>query len=205
VDALRAVEAGVARLRALAPDMPVTARCTLHALNYRDLGALIRRARAMALRSISFLAADVSSQAFGRRDGGVPDHLRLDARQAAEFRSVIEQVLRNEREAFASGFVSNSPEKLRRLPTYYAALNGTAPFPPVACNAPWVSAVLEANGDVRPCFFHQVIGNVRKRSLDVIVREDLPAFRQELDVACNATCQRCVCSLKVSMRHVPWR
>jgi MoaA/NifB/PqqE/SkfB family radical SAM enzyme len=205
VDALRQVEAGVARLKALAPHVPIVARCTLHALNYRDLGAIIRKARAMALNGISFLAADLSSDAFGRANRHAPDFLRLDARQCAEFRGIIECVLRNESEAFATGFVTNSPERLRRLPAYYAALNGTAPFPPVACNAPWASAVLEANGDVRPCFFHKVIGNVRLRPFDDILHDDLPAFRRDLDVRADATCQRCVCSLKVGMRNAPWR
>ena len=45
---------------------------------------------------------------------------------------------------------------LRRLPRYYAALRGDEPFPHVSCNAPWVSVVVEANGSVRPCFFHEL-------------------------------------------------
>jgi MoaA/NifB/PqqE/SkfB family radical SAM enzyme len=66
VDALAAVERGVRRLRALAPWMRVTARSTLHRVNFRELPKLIERARRMPVSQISFLAADVASGAFGR-------------------------------------------------------------------------------------------------------------------------------------------
>jgi MoaA/NifB/PqqE/SkfB family radical SAM enzyme len=135
----------------------------------------------------------------------VSDRLRLDARQTADFRCVIEHVLRTEAEAFASGFVTTGADRLRALPTYYAALNGAASFPTVQCNAPWVSAVIEANGAVRPCFFHDPVGNVRQKPFDAIMREDFPGFRQVLDVARNDRCRRCVCSIKVGVRNMPWR
>jgi radical SAM protein with 4Fe4S-binding SPASM domain len=67
-----------------------------------------------------------------------------------------------------------------------------------------VSVVIEANGSVRPCFFHDVIGNVRTTPLETIVRRDLAAFRRSLRVGANPVCQRCVCSLKTSWRHAPW-
>jgi radical SAM protein with 4Fe4S-binding SPASM domain len=81
---------------------------------------------------------------------------------------------------------------------------GANAFPPVTCNAPWVSVVVEADGMVRPCFFHQPLGSIRLKSLNDIVREDLPAFRRELDVSTNPICQRCVCSLKVGLRSNLW-
>jgi MoaA/NifB/PqqE/SkfB family radical SAM enzyme len=37
------------------------------------------------------------------------------------------------------------------------------------CNAPWVSAVLETDGTVRPCFFHEPIGNAREESLAAVI------------------------------------
>jgi radical SAM protein with 4Fe4S-binding SPASM domain len=68
-----------------------------------------------------------------------------------------------------------------------------------------VSAVVEGNGDVRPCFFHDAIGNVRRQPLDAIVRRHLRAFRATLDTTTNDTCARCVCSLKTGWRNQPWR
>jgi Fe-coproporphyrin III synthase len=198
--ALEAVEAGVARLRELAPALPVTARATLHKSNYRELPRLIAKARAMGLDGISFLAADLSSTAFGRQGAIALDGLKLDPEDVAEFRWIVEDTIESETAAFATGFVTDGAAKLRRLPEYYAAVCGSGRFPAVACDAPWISAVVEANGGVRPCFFHPPIGNVREAPLTEILRRDLRAFRRNLDVSTNPVCERCVCSIKVGLR-----
>ena len=78
VAALTTVERGVARLRRIAPEVPISARATLHRLNFRELPHLIEHARAMALDGISFLAADVSSRAFGRMRTVAADGLALE-------------------------------------------------------------------------------------------------------------------------------
>jgi MoaA/NifB/PqqE/SkfB family radical SAM enzyme len=196
VDGLAAVESGIARLREAGASVPIIARATLHKANFRELPRLIRMARPIGLSGISFLAADVSSTAFGRSHPPSGGALLLDRDEIAEFRSIVEAVIANEGEAFRSGFVAESPDKLRRLPEYYAALRGEGPFPRVSCNAPWVSAVVEANGAVRPCFFHPPVGNVRESPLDRILREDLPPFRRKLSVAADPLCERCVCSIR---------
>jgi MoaA/NifB/PqqE/SkfB family radical SAM enzyme len=204
VAALATVERGIARLRQAAPAMPITARSTLHRENFRQMPDLIDHARRIGLDGISFLAADVSSpSAFGRHGSGVQP-IGLDRDEAAEFESVIERTIQTHPWEFTNGFVAESPDKLRRLARHYAAVNGDAPFPRVACNAPWVSVVIEADGSVRPCFFHDVIGNVRKAPLETIVRRDLPAFRRSLRVGANPVCERCVCSLKTGWRDAPW-
>ncbi|HXV59689.1 MAG TPA: radical SAM protein [Vicinamibacteria bacterium] len=204
LDALAAVEAGVDRLRRLAPGLPVTARSTLHKRNFRELPRLVEKARTMELHSISFLAADVSTLAFGRQHLPAADELLLDSSEVEEMRAIVEDIIENETEAFWSGRIAESPDRLRRIPAYYAALLGEEPFPRVSCNAPWISAVVEANGNVRPCFFHAVIGSLRERPLTEILSEDLPAFRSELDVERNSLCQRCVCSIRVGPRSPLW-
>lgn len=196
IDALAAVESGITRLLEAAPSLPVTARATLHKSNFRELPRLVQRARELRLSGISFLAADVSSKAFGRSELTSGAALLLDREEIAEFRSLVEALIANEPGAFQSGFIAESPDKLRRLPSYYAALRGEGPFPKVSCNAPWVSAVVEANGAVRPCFFHPPIGNLREAPLERILRKDLPVFRRGLEVATNPLCERCVCSIR---------
>jgi MoaA/NifB/PqqE/SkfB family radical SAM enzyme len=196
IDALSAVESGIARLREADASIPITARATLHKANFRELPALVRKARELALDGISFLAADVSSTAFGRAGAPSTGALSLDRDEVAEFRSLVEEVIARERDLFRSGFIAESPDKLRRLPSYYQALLGEGPFPAVFCNAPWVSAVVEANGAVRPCFFHPPVGNVRQAPLERILREDLPAFRRTLKVGTDPLCKRCVCSIR---------
>jgi Fe-coproporphyrin III synthase len=204
VNALATVERGVARLRRAAPGLPVSARATIHRLNFRAVPDLIRHARAMALDSISFLAADVSSMAFGRQRPVDADTLALSRTEVAEFRAIVDEVIAAFAAEFASGFIAESPEKLERLPQYYAALAGDGPFPPVACNAPWMSIVVEGDGAVRPCFFHDRIGNIRNERLAEIVGERLTAFRAALEVSTNPVCERCVCSMRTGLRSGPW-
>ncbi len=204
IKALGVVEEGVARLRRTAPLLPVTARATLHKLNFRELPRLVEHAKAMGFVGISFLPADVSSTAFGRHTPPRADTLALDQAERAEFECVVERVIADHRSDFESGFIGESPDRLRRLPQYYAALAGAAPFPPVTCNAPWASVVVEADGSVRPCFFHTAVGNIRTTPLRAIVTRNLANFRQGLDVATDSVCERCVCSMKVGWRSAPW-
>ena len=210
VDALATVGRGVARLRRVAPNVPLSGRATLHRANFRELPRLIEYAKALGLDRMSFLPADVSSLGFGRATR--PDvnlaprcaSLALEAEEIDEFEAIIERTIAVYASDFDSGFVAESPEKLRRLPRYYAALRGVEPFPRVSCNAPWVSVVVEANGSVRPCFFHRSIGNVRQAPIATIVARNLRAFRESFDVGADPVCVRCVCALKTSWRSAPW-
>jgi len=227
INALATVGRGIARLRQLAPDVPVMGRATLHRANFRELPRLIEHGKAIGLDAISFLAADVSSSAFGRLSGVSPSgasgfsrtsgppkgghpvdgetaSLALTRAEVAEFRAIVERTIAAYEPDFESGFVAESPAKLRRLPQYYAALAGDAPFPSVRCNAPWVSVVLEADGAVRPCFFHPAVGNIRHTPLADLVTRNLRTFRSTLDVESNPTCGRCVCSLNAGWRRAPW-
>jgi MoaA/NifB/PqqE/SkfB family radical SAM enzyme len=205
VAALAAIERGVARLQRLAPNTPITARATLHRWNFRELPRLIDHARAMALEGISFLPADVFSSAFGREFPARIETLALDADETAEFTELVEETISSHRDDFTSGFVAESPEKLRRLPQYYSALRGNGSFPSVSCNAPYMSAVIEADGAVRPCFFHQTVGSLRLEPLSSIIKRNLPAFRESLSIASNPVCTRCVCSMKTGWRNAPWQ
>src|SRR5262249_60041299 len=116
VNALGTVARGIARLRREAPQVPVTARATLHRANFRELPRLIDHARTIGLDGISFLPADVSSHAFGR--DAVPDAgaLALDAGEVEEFAQVVERTIAAYADDFQSGYVAESADKLRRLP-----------------------------------------------------------------------------------------
>lgn len=191
--------AGVATLKALAPEMCVTGRCTLQEANALDLPNAIQAAHELGLDQISFLAADISTTAFNRAEPWADERaaeVALSRQKAAAFQRIVERVIVDAATDFASGYIAERPTKLRRLPRYYAALNGNEAFPPVRCNAPWVSTVIEADGTVRPCFFHAPLGNIHERPLNEILNGPKAiAFRQQLDVRRNPVCQRCVCSL----------
>lgn len=205
VDALALVERGVKKLSGVAPSIPIRARSTLHRHNFRELPHLIDKAREMGLQQISFLSADVTSEAFGRTRGESSTRgLLLNEGEVREFATVVEETIASHASDFESHFVAESPDKLRRLPRYYAAQLGQGEFPAISCNAPWVSTVIEADGSVRPCYFHDAVGNTRENSLAEILNGRMNAFRAGLDVHENEICKKCVCTLKVGMRTKLW-
>jgi radical SAM protein with 4Fe4S-binding SPASM domain len=56
--------------------------------------------------------------------------------------------------------------------------------------------VIEADGTVRPCFFHQAFGNIHRQPFDAILNSPgALSFRRNLNVATDSVCQRCVCTL----------
>jgi Fe-coproporphyrin III synthase len=212
VDGLDAVVEGVRKLRARAPRVGVWARATIHRHNFRFLPDLIAKSREMGLDQISFLAADVAPDAFNRRpglpqldgDGGAPAKLLLTPDEVDEFAAIVEATIRSHARAFAEGWIAPAPDGLRRLVATYRAHLGQGAFQAPPCNAPWASVLIEADGAVRPCFFHPPVGNLRRRPLAELLSEVMPAFRAGLDVATNPICTRCVCSLKVGLRSKLW-
>jgi Fe-coproporphyrin III synthase len=211
VDALEVVAAGVAKLRRLAPAMPLRARSTLHRHNFRFLSQLCAKAFEMGLDQISFLTADVTSEAFNRRSLPRVDHeppqvsdLLLREEEVSEFEAVVESTIRSRAADLTARRIVPGPEGLRRLVAYYRAQLGQGPFPGVDCNAPWTSVVIEADGSVRPCFFHPAVGSLRARPLAELLTVAMPTFRGTLDVATDPTCRRCVCTLRVGLRSKLW-
>ena len=162
----------------------------------------------MGLHQISFLAADVTSDSFNRRpnalrvtgEEGSPTRLLLTADEVDVFNAVVERMIRTHQVDFRERRIAPNPDGLRRLVHYYRAHLRQVVFAAPPCNAPWASILIEADGGVRPCFFHPQVANLRDRSLGEILTNAMPAFRATLDVATNPTCMRCVCSLKVGLR-----
>jgi MoaA/NifB/PqqE/SkfB family radical SAM enzyme len=192
---------GVSALRAQGNGVHISGRCTVQRANFHALRATVEAAHRLGLERISFLAADVSSEAFNRPGGWPEERVSEVALQREELPLLAAELgaLEAERAAdFASGFIAETPEKLRRrLLQYFRAVLGEDDFYPNTCNAPWVSSVIEADGAVRPCFFQKPLGNIRAAgSLKAILNspEGL-AFRRSLDVRTDPICRRCVCTL----------
>jgi MoaA/NifB/PqqE/SkfB family radical SAM enzyme len=199
--AFEQVSKGVRALHQFRPGMPVRARCTIQKANHRSLRAVVQSAKEMGLNSISFLAADLTSSAFNRPEGWLPDRVSrvaLTAEETAALEEEIEQLIREYRADLESGFIVEPPQKLRRIVQHFSAQLGQVPNVAPRCNAPWVSAVIEASGDVRPCFFHPVLGNIHRQALtDIINSPQALQFRSTLNVESNDICKRCVCSLYI--------
>ena len=195
--AFQRLAAGVRSIHALRPGFPISARCTIQRLNHSQLRATVAAARELGLKGISFLAADLTSTAFNRPEGWTSEKqvsVALAPEDLPVLESEIELIVREDQ---LGGFVAESPAKLRRIAHHFRAHLGlAAPVAPV-CNAPWVSVVVEADGIVRPCFFHPPIGKIDDAtSLAAVVNSpEAIRFRTNLDVASDYTCSHCVCSL----------
>ncbi len=193
--------AGVRMLWRARSGMMVRARCTVQKENHDSLRATIVSAKEIGFDSISFLAADLTSSAFNRPQGWGEERqqkVSMDAEEVEALDSEIEQLIREYDFELKSGFIVETESKLRKIVHHFRAHLGQVPDVAPRCNAPWVSAVIDASGEVRPCFFHPSMGNIRTQSLPAILNgPEALRFRMNLDLAKDPICRRCVCSLYI--------
>ena len=205
-DAYSKLADGVMELKKLEPDFKISGRCVLQRYNYFDFENIVKSAREIGLDKISFLAADVSTSAFNHleaRDDSQTSEVALNEKKTEEFEDVIRNSFTNLAKEYSSEFISERPEKMLKLVQYYKALNGIGDYPETICNAPWVSAVIESDGSVMPCFFHKPYGNVYNHDLlQVINSTEAIDFRKKLNVKDNPICKKCVCSLQVGLTQL---
>jgi MoaA/NifB/PqqE/SkfB family radical SAM enzyme len=195
---------GVAHIKAINPDYKITARCVIHRLNFRNWENIIREAKNIGLNQISFLPADVSSEAFNRQTAWTEPkqhEILISEDELPELQAIINRIITKWKTGSDARFIAESAAKLQDIYNYYAAFYKLAAFPFKKCNAPWVSTVVEADGSVRPCFFHDVIGNIHDTGLTAILNSsEAIAFRKNLNMGNNPTCVKCVCSLNLPAR-----
>jgi len=195
---------GIEAVRQRKPGIPVNARSTVQKANHSVVRQTVAGAKTIGLDSISFLATDLTSQAFNR-DEVWPilrqDEVALSRGEVTALEEEVEALILENAEDFRNKYIVESPEKLRRIARRFREhLGDCAPVAPM-CNAPWVSAVIEVDGTVRPCFFHEKIGNLAGKTLEQVINgEEARRFRTTLDVETNPICQKCVCSLNYSRR-----
>jgi MoaA/NifB/PqqE/SkfB family radical SAM enzyme len=199
--AYQKLKEGVQHLKSLEPDFRITGRTVIHRLNFRHWPEIIDSAKEIGLDQISFLPADVSSHAFNREvlwSDQRQHEVLLDESELPLLKAVIENIIAAYQQEFEEHLIAENPGKLRNIYSYYAAFYGLNPFPFKKCNAPWVSAVVEADGTVRPCFFHPPQGNIRQQSLEEILNsEQNIRFRKNLDTHKDSICEKCVCFLNL--------
>jgi Fe-coproporphyrin III synthase len=197
--AFETIRRGVFAIRERRRGIPISCRTTVQKLNHTHLRATVSAARLLELDSISFLAADISSAAFNREEPWAFERqaeVSLSRNEVSELENEIELLIQTHQADINKGFIAESAAKLRRIGLRFRErIEGTLPKAPI-CNAPWVSAVVDVDGKVRPCFFHPPIGDISQMTLeDAVNTESALRFRSRLKVAENRTCQRCVCSL----------
>jgi MoaA/NifB/PqqE/SkfB family radical SAM enzyme len=195
LDAFDNVCAGI--YAAAATGVPVSVRVTVQRANFRQLPAFVELARRAGARQVSFLAVDVASpHAFGRTDG-FDAGLALAPGDLPVLEEILGTLEREYADAFRSGFIAESPRKLRGIHQYFAAICGAAPYPRVLCNAPEFSAVIGAQGRVSPCFFIPGPAEaICKDDLERILNSDsMVQLRESIRTGSRRECATCVCSL----------
>ena len=196
VDAFDVVCAGI---RALADaGVRPSVRVTVQRANYAALADFVGVAKQLGARSVSFLAADLGNvHAFGRRTGFQAD-VALRPEDLPSFAATLGALERDREDEFRSGFIEESPRRMRRLLEYYRAVCGLGPFPTLRCNAPEFSAVLAVDGRVSPCFFiagPPSPGNATSTLPDALAASPMAQLRSDIRAGRRPECRTCVCSL----------
>lgn len=183
---------------------PPNLRVTLQRANYRQLPEFVELAKAIGARQVSFLAVDVANpHAFGRI-GEIRGGVALRPEDLPAFEQCLRSLERDYAAAFRSGFIAESPQKLRRILQYFAALHGQGAYPAVRCNAPEFSAVIGATGLVQPCFFISGPSDASVFSTGAGCASDLAGtlnsygmatLRASIRGGTRAECRTCVCSM----------
>lgn len=198
---------GITNARSINAAPEISIRTVLQKQNFRQLLGFIELAKQTGVKRISFLAADVSSEAYGRDNLETrsqttdPNGMILDKTEVLELKTLIYEASQKYAAEFSSGFISESPEKLQHIAYYYAAINGSDTFPKNFCNAPMVSAVITSTGDIHPCFFLPKYGNIRENNFkELINSEPIIKTRSRVKVMEPDRCKKCVCTLFVPPR-----
>ena len=200
------IAGGINALKKRKPGFRVTARCVLQRYNFADFINIVRGSRSIGLDQISFLAADVSTSAFNHVTEMSHDRvseIALSKSEVVEFEKIISGSFGALKGEYDTKFIAEPPEKILKIVQYYKALNGMTNYPRAICNAPWVSAVIESNGDVMPCFFHKPYGNIYEDDLRSIINSRKAiSFRKNLHTSRDPVCNKCVCSLKLGITQM---
>ena len=192
---------GIDAVRERNPGLPIACRTTVQKQNHNQLRATVAAAHSLVLDSISFLAADLWSTAFNHQEGPSPtrqEGVGLTPVELGALDAEIEALIETHRADIETGFIAESEVKLRRIAARFRErLEGISPSSPL-CNAPWVSAVMETDGALRPCFFHPPYASPINLPLEQALNTpSAMLFRDQLDIASDPVCKRCVCSLNL--------
>ena len=198
--------------------LPVTTRTTVQRDNFREIPQIIAAAKSVDVNSISFLTVDVSNPfAFGSRAGLManfipladfvphehqPPASALTPDDLPELAAVLDDVGSRFADDFASGRIAESPAKLRKMLGYFGAVLHQDTFPQVRCNAPHLSAIIEVDGTLRPCYFLPAMGKVKSSPQgepvplhEAINTPEALDLRRAYRQGERAECQSCVCPL----------
>jgi MoaA/NifB/PqqE/SkfB family radical SAM enzyme len=172
-------------------------RVTLQRDNFQQIGRFVDLGKELGAREVSFLAVDVAnSNAFGRNRQFASD-LALRPEDLPVFSQLLDSLECTHAKDFGSGFIAEAPQKLRRILQYFGAVNGIGSYPPVRCNALEFSAVIGADGKVKPCFF--IPAPKTSAPIDdftgMLNSPEMLDLREQIRAGRRTECKACVCSM----------
>ena len=201
VNSLNLIIEGIRHTKENFPHLDISFRTVIQKNNFSQLNDIIQLGAELGITRVSYLPVDVYSEAFGREHGdtSVNDNsLLLNNDEITELKKIINNI---DKKYFDTHFVSEPYAKLMGYAEYFSSAFGNGKFPPVYCNAPMMSTVITARGDVLPCFFLPKLGNIREKSLIQILNGDeAVTTRKQVRAFEPERCKTCVCSLNVTKR-----
>lgn len=206
-DAIRGVESfdviveGIRSVAGTSPRPLLGIRSVLQKRNFHQVCEMVDFARNLSVDRISFLAADVLSDGFGRDTRGAAaadEEIMLSHDETLEFRRTVDRLVSERKADFDAGFISQPVDRFYHIVQYYEALATGAAFPRNVCNAPMVSAVITATGELLPCYFLSRYGNIRQEPLAQQINCDsIRTIRRQVRRYALDRCRTCVCTLHV--------
>ena len=199
------IEKGIQAIQRQKEKIKISGRCTVQKRNIRHLCQTVDAAHELGLEKISFLAvSDDRSQFWQQAQPGEPEDLLPDIQDIVDLDNELNNLAKDYADDYASSFIPESPEKhKRRLHQYFLGLHGLSEFSPTYCNAAWFSAIIESNGDIRACFFTEVIGNYfSDGGLEKVINSDKAInLRKSIGGKMINQCKKCVSTLNYKEPH----
>jgi MoaA/NifB/PqqE/SkfB family radical SAM enzyme len=200
VNSLALITEGIKLTRQNFPDLNISFRTVIQKNNFRQIKDIVQLGLDLNINRVSFLPVDVFSEAFGREHHNTINEssLLLNNDEIEEMRKIIDGI---DKKYFENHFISEQYHKLTGYADYFSAALSGSKYPPVYCNAPMMSTVITARGDVLPCFFLPKLGNIREKPLMQILNGDnAKTTRNKVKSFELDRCKTCVCSLNVTKR-----
>jgi MoaA/NifB/PqqE/SkfB family radical SAM enzyme len=199
VNSLNLIIDGIRHTKENFPNLNISFRTVIQKNNFREIKDIVLLGLDLNINRVSFLPVDVYSEAFGRENNNIKvndSSLLLSIDEISELRKIIDDI---DKKHFESHFVSEPYTKLMGYADYFSSAIDGDKFPPVICNAPMMSTVITATGDVLPCFFLPKLGNIREKSImEILDGDEAINTRKRVRAFEPERCKTCVCSLNVT-------
>lgn len=200
VNSLALITEGIKLTRQNFQGLNISFRTVIQKNNFRQINDIVQLGLDLNINRVSFLPVDVFSEAFGREHNSTINEssLLLNNEEVDEMRETVNGI---DKKYFENHFISEPHHKLMGYADYFSAALTGSKYPPVYCNAPMMSTVITARGDVLPCFFLPKLGNIREKTLMQILNGDnAKSTRNKVKSFELDRCKTCVCSLNVTKR-----